>query len=387
MIDFCYDNLGQFGIGYPNLAQPDLAADEFDTTWPRVVPLRLLLHFKSFGINSRAHTVDQAPVGAWYPVGLAWHDFECDYVALMSDILLHRLRCGEIRVLFYYHEGDNPAKIVDHLRTRFRQHGVPDNCFLFVSANDAAERLTQCVYFCDHQHFFRWVNRRQHPTVPNDQIRPHKFTALNRLHKTWRAHVMADLHSMGILNNSLWSYNHSRLVPDADQQHPLDTHRIPGWQKMTENFLANGPYVCDSSNMAIVNDHMLVNTELYTGSYLHVVLETFMDADASDGCFLTEKTFKCIKYGQPFVIIGTAGSLAQLRKEGYRTFDHVIDPRYDLIQDATDRYLEIRRLLGHLATTNLQKIFQDCLPDIWHNQQVFLNHCGLGLSKLLAHLK
>lgn len=386
VVDFCYDDLGQYGIGYPNLAQRNLEPDRFDSEWPRVVPLRLLMHMKSMGMNNRAHLIGQAPVGAWYPVAFAWHDFSCDYIGLMAAETLNRLRRREIMVLFYYHEGDNPLLIRDHLRQRCMQNHVPPDCFLLVSANSAADQIEQCTYFPDHEYFFRWINRRQRPEVPLIGLRPYMFTALNRLHKSWRAHVMADLQIQGLLEGSLWSYNHDITQQSADEEHPLDLGAIKDWPETTRKFLQNGPYYCDSKDSDLQNDHSQVNPALYTQSYCHVVIETLMDADGSGGAFLTEKTYKCIKFGQPFVIIGTPGSLDQLRRAGYRTFDSVIDPSYDRISDASARYLAIRRVLSDIRQQDPLLFFQRCLDDVLHNQDVFLNHKSLALDQLLCRM-
>lgn len=386
MIHFCYDDLGKFGIGYPNLARPDLDPDQFDTEWPRAVPLRLHMHFTSFGIPSQPWLVENAPQGAWYPIALAWHDFACDYIGLLSARVKQKLRQHEIQLLIYYHEGDNPRLIEDHLKRRCAENAIPTDCFLVVSANSAADSLTQTIYFPDHEYFFRWINRRQHPTVPAVGKRPYRFTVLNRLHKTWRALVMSDLNRSGLLDQSLWSYNTQLVMTDSDQEHPLDLSVITNWNHVKEEFLRSGPYVCDSTDGGIMNDHARVNTKLFTESYFHVIIETMMDADGSGGCFLTEKTFKCIKYGQPFVIIGTNDSLAQLRSSGYRTFDHVIDPTYDTITDPTKRYLAVKRVLNDIVAGDPQDIFARCLPDVLHNQDVFLNHKSTGLSKLVDRL-
>lgn len=87
MIAFCFDSLGDYGLGYPNLAQPNLDPDQFDHTYPRTLPLRLLMYLKQRSINFSVHTVTNAPLGAWYPVAWGWHDFECDYFGLMSDLV------------------------------------------------------------------------------------------------------------------------------------------------------------------------------------------------------------------------------------------------------------------------------------------------------------
>ena len=386
MINFCYDDLGDFGIGYPNLARRDVEPWQFDDTWPRTVPLRLLLYLQAQGINNQAHVVDQAPTGAWYPVAWAWHDFSCDYIGLMSESTRAKLRDRSIRALFYYHEGDDPKQIVQHLRARCDQHQVPNDCFLLVSANTAADSMPGACYFPDHEYFFRWLNRAQSAVPVTGQQRPYRFTALNRLHKSWRGMIMADLHAQGMLDQSLWSYNTDLTMEDSVSEHPLDVASIKGWANITRSFLEAGPYVCDSSDSDAHNDHSLVNTKLYSDSACHIVFETLLDADGSGGSFLTEKTYKCIKYGQPFVIIGTAGSLAQLQRDGYRTFDRAIDPTYDTITNSTDRYMAIRAVLKDLACVPTDQLMSACRADLEHNQRIFLDLQSHGLNRLVERL-
>ena len=121
-IDFCYDDLGgNRDLGYPNLAVSNLAPDRFDTTWPLSIPMRLLMYLRRANIEFRSHCVNDAPVGSWYPVALGWHDHELDYFSLIRSQVLSRLREKSIRVLFYYHEGDNPKiiKICKSFRMRY----------------------------------------------------------------------------------------------------------------------------------------------------------------------------------------------------------------------------------------------------------------------------
>lgn len=387
MIHFCYDHLGEFGIGYPNLARQDIEPWQFDDTWPRTVPLRLLLYLQAQGIDHAPHLIVDAPVGSWYPVAWSWHDFNCDYIGLMSEQVRTKLRDRLIRLLFYYHEGDDPAKIVQHLRIRCTQNQVPEDCFLLVSANTSADRVPGACYFSDHEYFFRWLNRRQAVAPVIKQQRPYQFTALNRLHKSWRAMIMADLYDRGLLVNSLWSYNTDLTMEDPSSEHPLDISRIEGWVDSTRSFLQSGPYVCDSADADAHNDHSMVNIDLYQESACHIVFETLLDADGSGGSFLTEKTYKCIKYGQPFVIVGAAGSLEQLRRDGYRTFDHVIDPTYDSTIDSTERYLAIRSVLTKIAQTPPDQLMTQCRPDLEHNQRIFLGLQSNGLNRLIDRLK
>jgi hypothetical protein len=116
------------------------------------------------------------------------------------------------------------------------------------------------------------------------------------------------------------------------------------------------------------------------------VLETHFDADGSNGAFLTEKTFKCIKHGHPFVLFAPAGSLQALRDMGYRTFDHAIDNTYDHIQDNTERYLAVIAAIRKLALVDPNTLYNSCVRDLEHNQQVFLTSKWSRLNTLYERL-
>lgn len=386
MINFCFDSLGDHGIGYPNLAQTGLAPDEFDHTWPRVLPLRLLMYLRKHGTEFNVYTVEHAPMGAWYPVALAWHDFDCDYFSLMSRQVHEKLRQQQIRILFYYHEGDHPGRIQQRLDLLCKHHDLPTDCYLFVSANSAAQGLPNCRYFNDHEYFFSYINRYQTASLADDRPRSREFTALNRVHKWWRASVMSDLWHHGVLDQSLWSYNTTCTIDDNELDNPLELDSVDGWRSWMSEFLAKGPYICDTNNDDAHNDHRRINTDLYRNSYCHLVIETLFDVDGSGGAFLTEKTFKCIKYGQPFVIIGPVGSLQILRQQGYRVFDHAIDNSYDLIENNTQRWQAIKRSIIEIQKQDMYRWYLSCLDDVRHNQQVFASMSHDALQRLATDL-
>ena len=386
MVNFCYDSLGEYNIGYPNLAQPNIEPSEFDNTWPRTVPWRALMYFQEAGIKCQAYTVESAPNGSFYPVAFAWFDHDCDYFGLMSDQLHQRLRNQTIQVLFYYHEGDSPFTIKQSLDQACRRHNLPENCYKFISANSAAQSIPGFVYFNDHEHFFKYLNRFQSADPVQAGERPYQFTALNRTHKWWRAACMTDLVRNSILENSLWSYNTDCEIDDDPQDNPIQLGAIPQLANDMEEFLQQGPYFCDGDDDQKHNDHRGVNTELYTQSYCHIVIETLFDTDGSGGSFLTEKTYKAIKYGQPFVIVGAPGSLQMLREQGYRVFDHAIDNYYDEIEHNTKRWTAIRRLLSDLKQKDLQEWNSSCIEDIRHNQAFFQNSSHRSVEKLLKDL-
>lgn len=386
-INFCYDDLGPNpDLGYPNLAKSGLAPDEFDITWPLSIPIRLSMYLRRANIDFRTYCVKDAPKGSWYPIALGWHDHRLDYFSLIPDDTLDAVRRKNIRILFYYHEGDDPHTIQQITDRLVEKHDLPSDCYLFVSANSAATDLDRFVYFAEHEHFFQYINRGQRPPLINHEPRPYQFTALNRTHKWWRASVMSDLYRDGLLVNSLWSYNTGCLIGDREEDNPIRIHEFQDWNRSMHDFLSQGPYICDTADSTSHNDHRHINTDLHQQSYCHLVIETHFDADGSGGAFLTEKTYKCLKYGQPFIIIGSPGSLAVLRKQGYRVFDHVLDNSYDLIKDNTDRWLAIKKLISNLHSTDMKRWFESCRGDLEHNQRLFRDRRKNDLLSLAEHL-
>lgn len=383
-LTFAYDRIAAPGVGYPNATpyQAEYGTDSwsrFAHDYPHVIPLRLLWYFNRAGVVYDVVTVDQAPQGAWYPIGIDWFSFDCDYFALMSDQALDRVRRGELRVLFYYHEGDNPYKIHSRLSWLAGSHGLAQHSFHFVSANTAADNIDGCSYIQDHEFFFGQINQHQDIQYTNWCDRPHKFTVLNRLHKNWRAAVMGSLWQDGILGQSAWSYN-TDLTMHEDTV-PFELDRIPRWRENITEFLAQGSHYIDSNDVDAHNDHRTVNVDVYNQGYCHIVMETVFDTDASGGAFLTEKTFKPIKYAHPFVIAGPCGSLEALRRSGYKVFDGIIDNSYDLIADNTERWLALRRTINSIAQEpNTFDWHMRCQNDALHNRQLFLQRWQSALN-------
>jgi hypothetical protein len=99
-----------------------------------------------------------------------------------------------------------------------------------------------------------------------------------------------------------------------------------------------------SANTSPDFDHPLA---LMTASLVHIVTES----EFTDGRTMrrvTEKILKPIVGLQPFLIIGNPESLTLLKSMGFKTFEGLIDERYDAIADPAQRltavFAEIDRL-------------------------------------------
>jgi hypothetical protein len=107
-------------------------------------------------------------------------------------------------------------------------------------------------------------------------------------------------------------------------------------------------------------------------SLLYLVTETVATGRRHH---LTEKTFKPIALGMPFVIVGTRGSLEYLRSYGFRTFDGIWDESYDLAEDdvRVQRISSLLRSLDELPAAAKQELFESAHEVIEHNWNHFYN--------------
>lgn len=371
------------GRAYPALARHQArpytqAWREFGQHWPYTTPAELFGHLDDHAVPYDLVTQQDGI----YVIGLGFFDFDIDYLALIPDHTMSDIRRDLVRVLFYYHEGDNPHKIKYRLDKLCERHRLHPGCYRFVSGNTAAKHIENFAWFPDHELLYWRRNQSQPPTAQRTGARPCEFTVLSRTHKWWRASIMAELQQTGCLDRSIWSYNTELVLGDDPRDNPIQHQSGVD----VAAFMRQGPYVCDQLSQTQHNDHSLVVADHFVNSYCSIVLETHFDADHSGGAFLTEKTFKCLKHGHPFVIAGTAGSLDTLRQLGYRTFDNVIDPTYNSWADNTKRWQATRSVVQHLQSMNLENVYADCWSDIQHNQQLFVASKAQRLNTLFAEL-
>ena len=106
-------------------------------------------------------------------------------------------------------------------------------------------------------------------------------------------------------------------------------------------------------------------------SLLYLVTETVATGRRHH---ITEKTFKPIALGMPFVLVGTQGSLEYLRSYGFKTFGHIWDESYDTIADPHQRIAAVASLLKSLCDLSVEEriaLFDLCRETIEHNWNHF----------------
>lgn len=117
-------------------------------------------------------------------------------------------------------------------------------------------------------------------------------------------------------------------------------------------------------------------TDYYTNTFLELVTETFSENGLSDylldanAICVTEKTFKPILCGRPFIINSNPGFLKNLHSMGFKTFANWWDESYDSIFDIDERHniiLKNLNFINSLTKTQILEIYMEMLPILKHN--------------------
>ena len=337
MVTFAFDRFVN-GVPYPNLATHTASPGspswhEFSTHSPYSEPVHFLEYCDQENVEFDTVNVNSAPNTAIYPISVSFFDFSVNWFDLMPKTTLNRIKNKDLKVWFLYSEGDNPFLIKKHLISQCKEFDVEWGQIHFTSANTAADTIDGFSFFADDEMLFRLRNTTP-PIQFHRNLRSHKFTALVRTHKWWRATTMTRLWKQFLHQQGYFSYN-TMSIDDKEGDNPIVVDEFKNLRDQTHLFLKRCPFRADNYNSDYHNDHTMTVEKHFSDSYLNIILETHFDVDQSGGVFLSEKTFKPIKNCQPFVIVGAPGSIKLLKQMGYKTFDNFIDHSYDDIQNNT----------------------------------------------------
>ena len=337
---------------------------------------RILYYLHQCRIPRQMVETEYAPVGAWYPVVLGWFDFSTDYFTAISPTAYKRIQQKQMRLVFTYHEGDNPARMRDRINQLCADHSIDPDMVCIISGNSSADSVPGCVYWPELEFmYWRTVDRsggaRYH-------LRPRNraFTGLCRIDKLWRKVFMSELWANNLHTHGYFSYTQHLLGGEDNYFNcALRNSYLAHKQHQVNQFIAAGPFLVDELDSDAHNNYAANMTDLYEDSYFNIVLETMIDVDDSGGQFLTEKTFKPIFNNQFFVAVSSHNHMAHLRELGYQTFGRVIDEHYDSIENNQERFEAVLTQTKKLAATplsQLHEIYHELQPEIQHNHQVFV---------------
>ena len=190
-----------------------------------------------------------------------------------------------------------------------------------------------------------------------NKIRPYKFLCNNKTMTKEHRSIMAYFTiKYDLLKDGLFSfiqkidkevlYSHiSKLIQNPNREHILKIESILPYELDTQHLSTN-----EKTNFGATNNMKY----WYSDSYINLVTETFFGRNV----FLSEKIFKPLSNLQPFIVLGDYGTLAELKRLGFKTFEPFIDESYDLEIDPKIRMEKIEKEIQKLKNKSIQEIHE-----------------------------
>jgi hypothetical protein len=206
----------------------------------------------------------------------------------------------------------------------------------------------------------------QERTITQTFLAPNRIVAGEREH---RLEMLYWIFKLGMTNNhiSCPSVCPAENIAITDAIQPLkykypDIDSVFAEQSLPRNFEGETDHPMHSCWLSLFDQS--------AESLLYLVTETVATGRRHH---LTEKTFKPIALGMPFVIVGTQGSLRYLRSYGFRTFGDLWDESYDDEPNDHKRIEKIAQVLKLLdgLEEHRQDIFDSAQEIVRHNWNHF----------------
>jgi hypothetical protein len=249
-----------------------------------------------------------------------------------------------------------------------------DENFTKYAKDSFSRRLNQ---YCSYEKPYRFLSFNRRP-------RPHRIALFTEIKKS-KALSKNTLISLGNKQmddnykerNTSYRGIYDMLVEDTfryDKQAGLDY--LSSYNENKETVIDTG---------LEYNHALTINETLHTSTFVNILTETLYD---NKTIFFSEKIWKPIYAGQPFIVLGNPGILKELKKLGFMTFDKFWDESYDKEQEFTRRLelvLDTVNYINSLSDAQIQEISHQMYDILKHN---FFNYIEKSKEELfkLKHI-
>lgn len=197
--------------------------------------------------------------------------------------------------------------------------------------------------------------------LQNTYPRPCKFNSINKLFVNYNRVIKPHKLFLGysLFKNDLIE---NSLVGFSDKYLELESLGVNytkyGYDfNVLYNFLKKLPYKIDNKDVKALEDQGEIGQVIQHIDYERTFLSLVSESTCEPGViYLSEKTFKPIAMGHPFIIIGSMGSIRELKKIGYKTFDKFWDESYDDCNSDKERIDRIIDILLYLKSKNFEEL-------------------------------
>ena len=262
----------------------------------------------------------------------------------ISEKYLVHIRNGQSKILMLFlYEGYSGSKgnydleMIEKWRI---ESNLPENSIFYVSGNYLIQDLIRqkgLKFEGRPIHYFEPWNRYESDGVVNFTPLDEKylFLSYNRNPRPQRIQFLLIMLKEKLFNKGLISLNNLIYPPNPDDN--LDDY----------NYLKdNAPFIIDHRYDLDYNLAINITKEDYERTFISMVTESLADDDT---LFFSEKIWKPIMVGHPFILYGNQYSLRLLKEWGFKTFDKWIDESYD---NEPDRDVRSKKIVEEISKLN-----------------------------------
>ena len=311
------------------------------------------------------------------------HVFNGDYFVFNKDIgldcvsdqYLNDLRSGIAKLVFICtlegYSGEDGNYDFEYIEKWINKQNIPGKNVYYISGNLIGSKVAKkkgCTFNVIPVCLFdSWMPLHELPITIEVPFNPvdDKFLYLSYARNPRHQRVLLgakliekNLLDKGRLSLGKWTYSKG-----------IDDHIWPDGINYLEQISEKTPIEIDR-----ILDYNLA-TDLTLGDYESTFLSIINETLSNNGTlFLSEKIFKPILVGHPFLVIGNVGTLSYLKKLGYKTFDKWFDESYDQEPDFIKRVDMVVKEVEKFRFTGinrLREIRSEMQEVLKHNTEVF----------------
>jgi hypothetical protein len=218
------------------------------------------------------------------------------------------------------------------------------------------------------------------PEIYTKTNKPYKFLFLNGRTRPHRKYLLERFRVTGLLDQSIWSWLDRTTGGSQEIQYIHNSEDLLNRQNEIKYLPAK--YEVDRYHAQLnspppdnyIKHHLFdyiwgdvyLKAEPYVDTYFSLVTETVFEYPYS---FRTEKIWKPIVMGHPWIVVANQGYYRDLHNLGFRTFGHVIDETFDQIENSQDRIERVAAVVEDLCQQDLAAFVNECHNVCKYNQQ------------------
>jgi len=252
-----------------------------------------------------------------------------------------------------------------------KEYKLPKESVYYLHGNLKVSDHDKNFNYVPMDSFPGWVDYSANSIIPfKPESDKNLFLCYNRRPHFHRIITVCELMRNGLTDRGIYSFGQRDNKPLMNLESFLKNNYS---SELSVEFskLSQKSYVEIDIDLLKNNPANLVVPNHYKKTFVSLITET-LTSDKT--IFFSEKIYKSIAVGHPFLVVSSPGFLKELRNRGYKTFDKWFDESYDDLPKMEDRVFavvkEIKRL-STLSVDELASIREEMKSVLQHNQDLF----------------